>query len=160
MRLLFALLLCATGTLSAQSSPAPRAAAAPITATGALIALSVADLQASSRWYEETFSLRSVMHVPVAEGRNGLTVLEGNGLIVELQQHAGAAAPDRAPAARQGIFKVGIVVADYDAALAAIRAKNIPIVIGPFPARDNQPPNFIIRDNSGNYLQILGALAR
>ena len=61
------------------------------------------------------------------------------------------------PGARQGIFKYGIFVQDYDATLAAIRARNIPIVIGPFPKRADQPANFIIRDNSGTYIQFLGA---
>ena len=124
---------------------------------GALVAISVSSLDSSSRWYQDKLGLRVTMHVPKSTTSNGLTILQGNGLLVELQEHAGAAAVNHSPAARQGIFKYGIFVQDYDATLAAIRARNVPIVIGPFPKRTDQPANFIIRDNSGTYIQFLGA---
>ena len=48
---------------------------------------------------------------------------------------------------------------DFDAAVASLRAKGVPIVIGPFPARAEQRANAIIRDNDGNYIQIFGGYA-
>ena len=37
-----------------------------------------------------------------------------------------------------------------------LRRRGVEIAIGPFPKRDNQPANAIIRDNAGNYIQVLG----
>jgi catechol-2,3-dioxygenase len=140
--------------LAAQARPA---VAPPFKAVvGTLVAISVASLDSSSRWYQDKLGLTVIMNVPKTAERNGTIVLQGNGLLVELQEHTGAAAVNHSPSARQGIFKYGVVVEDYDATLAAIRARNIPIVIGPFPKRADQPANFMIRDNSGTYIQFLG----
>jgi catechol 2,3-dioxygenase-like lactoylglutathione lyase family enzyme len=152
-----ALLLAAWLIPAGASAQAPADTAPPFRAVaGSLIALSVADLDASTKWYQRMFGLSVTMNIPRQQGRNGLTVLAGNGLLVELQEHAGAAIPDRAPDARQGIFKVGVVVADFDAALASLRARGANVVIGPFAKRADQPANVIIRDNSGTYIQLFG----
>ena len=123
---------------------------------GGLFALSVPDLAASTAWYVEKFGLLPTLNIPVSDGAPGIVVLEGAGMVVELQQHAGAMASDASPERRHGIFKVGIVVADVDAALAAVRARGVPIHLGPYPARDDQPANFIIRDNAGTLIQFIG----
>ena len=148
--ILAALLLPAVGLAQATTPPPFK------TVAGSLVAISVSSLDSSSKWYQEKLGLRVTMNVPKSATQNGIAILQGNGLIVELQEHTGAAAVNHSPSARQGIFKYGIVVDDYDATLAAIRARNIPIVIGPFPKRPDQPANFIIRDNSGTYIQFLG----
>ncbi|MGH7471231.1 MAG: VOC family protein [Longimicrobiales bacterium] len=51
--------------------------------------------------------------------------------------------------ARARHFKAGIVVDDYDRTLATLRERGVSIVIGPFPARDGQRANVIIRDEAG-----------
>lgn len=152
------LVLCALLFPAVAMTQAPRAAIEPPfkAVAGTLVAISVASLDSSSRWYQDKLGLEVIMNVPKTAERNGTIVLEGNGLLVELQEHAGAAPVNHSPSARQGIFKYGVFVEDYDATLAAIRARNIPIVIGPFPKRTDQPANFIIRDNSGTYIQFLG----
>jgi hypothetical protein len=43
-------------------------------ASGAFFALSVADMQASARWYQKRFDLTAVMQSPKADGA-GVTVL-------------------------------------------------------------------------------------
>lgn len=126
------------------------------TVSGALIALSVADLAASTKWYEDNLGLKVTTRVPAQGAMRGLVILEGNGLLVELQEHVGAAAPDRSPTARQGIFKIGIQVDDFDATVTALRARGVEIAMGPFPKRGNQPANVIVRDNSGTLIQFLG----
>ncbi len=140
----------------AQATPAPAFAA-----TGAFMAFSVADLDASTKWYGEKFGMSVVMRPPPSDGVS-VVVLEGGGLMVELL-HNPAAAPLRtvAPAVTHtthvhGVFKAGVVVSDFDRTLAMLRERGVDIAIGPFPARDGQRANVIVRDNSGNLIQVFG----
>ena len=134
--------------------------AAAFTSTGAFIGLSVPDLDASVAWYTEKLGLRSVMTPPPFQGTR-VVVLEGSGLIVELL-HNPAAVPLRtaAPAIDHttlvhGMFKAGVLVEDYERALVTLRQRGVEIAMGPFPARDGQRANVIIRDNAGNLLQLI-----
>ncbi|HKE31186.1 MAG TPA: VOC family protein, partial [Candidatus Angelobacter sp.] len=129
-------------------------------ATGAFFALYVADIEASTRWYSEKLGLKIVMQDPRRD-KAAVTVLEGGGLIVELIQHDDAVPLSKAGGAKDnplvhGMFKAGVIVDDFDKALAMIKARNIPIAFGPFPARLNQRANAIIRDNAGNLIQVFG----
>ena len=124
-------------------------------ATGAFFAVSVADMQASVRWYSEKLGLKAVMVVPKRD-RIAVTVLEGGGLIVELIQHDRAAPAKVDPQMIHGVFKVGFVVSDFDETLSKLKARGAEIAYGPFPARDKQMKNVLIRDNSGNLIQIFG----
>ena len=137
-------------------------AAPPFTAAkGAFFAVSVADIDASTRWYSEKLGLRVVMRAP-KQDKSAVTVLEGGGLIVELLQRDDAqpltkAAPGvSANYLVYGVFKAGIIVDDFDGTMAALKARGVEIVIGPFAARDKQRANAIVRDNSGNLIQIFG----
>lgn len=138
-----------------------RGADPPFKSSGAFFALSVSDLEASTKWYAEKFGLSVVMRAPKANGA-AATVLEGGGLTVELIQRDDARSlRDVAPGVGanyqvHGIFKVGLTVDDYDATLAQLRARGVPIALGPFPARAGQPPNVIVRDNAGNLIQFFG----
>jgi catechol 2,3-dioxygenase-like lactoylglutathione lyase family enzyme len=129
--------------------------------TGAFFALSVADLEASARWYSEKLGLTVVMHVPKAD-KSAVTVLEGGGLIVEWIQHDDAVPLDKAAPTVQdhlfihGLFKAGVVVEDFDKTLAMLRARGVEIAFGPFPKRPNQRANVIVRDNAGNLIQFFG----
>lgn len=154
-----ALLLCliAPGLAAAQASSSTPL----LSTTGAFFALSVADIEASERWYRETLGLAVIMKMPRTDAtKSAATVLQGGGLTVELVKHDDAVALGSVlPASRgalylHGIFKVGVVVENYEAVLARIRARRVPIAIGPFPSRPDQPANFMIRDNAGNYIQI------
>ena len=106
-----ALSLIALAFLAFGSAPAP----APITASGSFFALSVADLDASAKWYASTFDMTVAMHVP-KQGNAAVTVLKGNGMIVELVQlddakSLSAAAPGITdPMHVHGIAKAGILV--------------------------------------------------
>lgn len=134
---------------------------APLTATGAFFALSVADLETSTRWYSETFDMSVVMRSPRQDG-SAVTVLEGHGLMVELIQldqaaPLGSVAPAvQGPLFVHGLAKAGVLVDDFPAALAALKEKNVAIAYGPFAARPGQKANAIIRDNAGNLIQIIG----
>ena len=146
---------------AAAAQASPPADALALTANGAFIAMSVADLPASTRWYSEKLGLKVVMESPRRD-KFTVTVLEGGGLIVELIQNDDAV-PLRtaAPAATSnflvhGIFKAGVIVDDLDKTLATLRARGVEIAIGPFPRRGDQRANVIIKDNSGNLIQLFG----
>lgn len=134
-----------------------RAPKAAIVATrGAFFAVSVADLEASSRWYSEKLGLEIVLEVP-ANGGTAVMVLEGGGLIVELVRHDDAvpsACEATDPALCHGVFKVGVLVKDLDNTLDKLAARGVPVAFGPFPAQSNQRANAIIRDNAGNLIQL------
>ena len=129
---------------------------------GAFIGVSVRDLEASVRWYEEKFGLEVIMRPPKIE-KSTAVILSGGGLTVELMHHEDAVPlSTAAPTINRnflvhGIFKAGIVVDEFDKVIAGLRARGVPIAIGPFAATAEQPANAIIRDNSGNYIQFFGA---
>jgi hypothetical protein len=44
--------------------------------------------------------------------------------------------------------------------LAQLKARNVSIAYGPYPAKPNAPTNFIIQDNVGNLIQFFGKSVR
>jgi catechol 2,3-dioxygenase-like lactoylglutathione lyase family enzyme len=143
MRCLF---VCLSAPLALRAQGAMAATEPPVIAvSGATFALSVADLVASERWYTEKLGLEVSMRVP-----GTVVVLQGGGLSVELI-HSDGAVPLRSviPSARDatavfGIFKVGVIVADFDGTLATLRARGVEIAY------------VIVRDNAGNLIQVFG----
>ena len=88
------LVLLALARPAAAQTPAPRAAGEPaFTTTGAFIAMSVPDLEASVRWYVEKLGMRVVTELPPNDGY-AVRILEGGGLIAEIM-HTPAASPLR-----------------------------------------------------------------
>lgn len=154
-----ALVLLSTSPLglTATGRTPHRAAKSAIVATrGAFFAISVADLEASSRWYVEKLGLEVVLDVPMNDGA-AVKVLEGGGLIVELVRHDDAVPADCSaidPALCHGMFKAGVLVKDLDKTLEKLAARGVPVAFGPFPAQPNQRANAIIRDNAGNLIQL------
>jgi catechol 2,3-dioxygenase-like lactoylglutathione lyase family enzyme len=157
-----ALLLCVAVLFAAPTQPAARRE--PTTAvqvTGAFFALSVRDLDASAHWYSDVLDLHVVMRTPKTD-KAAVVVLEGGGLIVELIRHddavslAAAARGITDPILVHGIVKAGLVVRDFDALLARLRARQARIAFGPYPARPDQRANVIVEDNAGNLIQFFG----
>ena len=140
-----------------ENSPAPGDSSTPVLGDvrGAFMALSVADLAASRRWYVEKLGLRPTLEVPPANG-GAVVVLEGGGLIVELVRLDSAVARTRSPERVHGYFKAGVVVDDLSRALAELRHRGVDIAFGPYPARDGQRADAIIRDNAGNLIHLFG----
>ena len=131
-----------------------------ISGRGAFLAMSVPDLDASARWYSEKLGLKVVMRLPETDGTT-VTVLEGDGLIVELIQRDGAfslssAAPGKDRTLVHGLFKAGVIVEDFDKTVAMLRAREVEIAFGPFPKKPDQRANVCIRDNAGNLIQFFG----
>jgi catechol 2,3-dioxygenase-like lactoylglutathione lyase family enzyme len=129
--------------------------------TGAFYALSVPDVEASSKWYTENLGLKVVTHVPVKDNF-GLSILEGHGVMIELVQEVKAlplstVAPTiTQPQHIHGIYKVGFIVDDTSKIVHLLKSKGIKIVMGPYPARPGIRSNLAIRDNSGNLVMFIG----
>ena len=160
MKTILLLVLCALPALA--QSPTARPTTEPLAVTrGAFFAVSVADLDASAKWYAEKLGLTVVMRPPKLE-KSAVVVLEGGGLIVELLQHDDAqplrtAAPSiTADYLVHGVFKAGIIVDDLQQTLATLKARGVPIAMGPYPATAEQRANALIRDNDGNFIQFFG----
>jgi catechol 2,3-dioxygenase-like lactoylglutathione lyase family enzyme len=124
-RIIAVLCTVLSGSAVLAEKPAP-AESARVAGTGAFFGVSVPDLEASARWYEEKLGLKVVMRAPKANG-SAATVLEGDGLIVELIQRDGAR-PWNAVSTEtnrtlvHGLFKTGVIVADFDRTLAMLRS--------------------------------------
>jgi catechol 2,3-dioxygenase-like lactoylglutathione lyase family enzyme len=158
------LLLCLALPLFTQGQSANTASEPPFAAKGAFFAMSVADLDASAKWYAEKFGMKTVKRWPKTKDETfaGI-VLGGGGLLVELFQSDEAMPLSKVAPGIQGadfihgITKSGIIVDDFDKTLALLRARNVEIFLGPYPANDSTAPrNFIIKDNSGTLIQIFG----
>jgi len=151
---------------AARAQDAPAMSPTPVfAATGAFYALTVKDLDASTRWYEEKLGLKVVVRVPHG-GKFTINVLQAGSVIVELIQNDEAvplreAAPGIAGNDQvHGIFKVGFLVADFDRTVAMLRERHVEIVGGPWPPRRDQQAQVQIRDNAGNLIQIFGEYAK
>jgi catechol 2,3-dioxygenase-like lactoylglutathione lyase family enzyme len=122
---------------------------------GTFIALSVPNLAASTAWYRDKLGLRVVMESP-PQGGAAVTVLEGDGLVVELLQRDASRPPAGDVTLTHGIFKAGLIVKDLDRTLAQLRERGVEVAFGPYPASATQRANVILRDNAGNLLQLFG----
>jgi len=124
------------------------------TVSGAFFAVSVPNIAQSVQWYSEKLGLSVVF-----EAHDGIevTVLEGGGLVVELIHDPEAQPPSVSrPGLLHGVFKAGFLVKDFEKTVEELRARSVEIAFGPFPARDHQRANVIIRDHAGNLIQIFG----
>ena len=121
---------------------------------GAFFALSVADGEASAKWYAEKLGLAVDMRTK--SDKIAVIVLSGSGLVVELLQHDDAVALGKDAILAHGFVKAGLVVENLDKTLAVLKARNVQIAYGPYPARANSMSNFIIKDNAGNLIQFFG----
>jgi len=148
-------LMCVVVALLLQG-PARAAIETPFGAAhGVFFALSVSDIDASVTWYSEKLGLAVVMRSP-KQDKASAVVLEGGGLAVELVKHDDAMPPSKEPPLTHGFMKAGLVVDDLDKTLANLKARGVPIFLGPFPARGTIKSNAIIKDNAGNLIQFFG----
>ncbi len=150
----FALLVVVAASSAESQRPEPA-----FVTQGAFIALSVPDVDASAKWYSEKLGLTIQKRIPRNNGV-AAAILEGGGLIVEILQ-PDAAVPLNSLSPRptstinvHGIFKAGMIVDDYEGALKRLRERGVQVAMGPFPANGDQRANVIIRDNSGNLIQL------
>jgi catechol 2,3-dioxygenase-like lactoylglutathione lyase family enzyme len=147
---------------SGHSTQAPTRVQPPFSSVqGAFFALSVADIEASAKWYQEKLGLKVDKRDATPDA--SVCILSGNGLLVELiQQRNSLPLTKAAPTLKSsidvhGIFKSGLIVDNIDAVFKELKARNVEIAFGMFPAKPDSPyKNFAIRDNSGNLIQFFG----
>lgn len=119
--------------------PSERAVRHSTSAIGASFALSVADIDASVKWYSEKLEMKVTMREPNTNGA-AVAVLEGDGLIVELIQHDSARPlTTAAPAAKEPSTSTA---SSRWGSSSAISRKTL--------------ANVIVRDNAGNLIQFFG----
>jgi catechol 2,3-dioxygenase-like lactoylglutathione lyase family enzyme len=144
---------CAAATRDAGTAPRRR---------GSFFAISVADVAAMSSWYQDKLTMRVVTAGEAPNKIAKFAILEGNGVLLELIQHAKA--DDRkvlAPAATEahlihGIFKAGMIVDDLDGLYASLKQRGAIIAYDLMPAKDVPMRSFIVRDPEGNLVQFFG----
>jgi catechol 2,3-dioxygenase-like lactoylglutathione lyase family enzyme len=151
----FALIVLTSLAARSSAQSAPARPTAGVSGRGAFWAISVADLSAASRWYAEKLGLKVVMESPKTENP-AVVALEGNGLVVELIRNSASKPRAGDPILSRGLVKAGVIVDDFDATVAMLRAKSVPIAFGPYPARPGQRANVIVRDLEGNLIQFFG----
>lgn len=150
MKTIVMLLLATSSALAAQ---APTSDASPALAVrGAMLAFVVPDLDASAKWYAEKLGVRIVHLYPRIKTVHARAALfQGSGLIVELVEEDDAVDPG--PEHRRGLQKAGLVVGDFDKAVATLRARGVEFA-SVYPRRPDQPANVTIRDNAGNSITL------
>ena len=143
-------LVVALAALGPQSVPGP--------AQGAFFALSVADVEAASRWYSEKLDFRVLSSGEAPNKIARFAILEGDGTLIELIQHRDAAPrPAAADAFKtHGIFKIGFVVADLDGVYRQLKARSVAVAYDLMPAKDVPLRSFSVRDVEGNLVQFFG----
>lgn len=129
---------------------------------GGFLALSVPHLAASEEWYIKTLGLKKIKHLTSADKKSAVTILQGNGLAVELIWLAQAVSLSSIAPELQGghqlhgIFKAGIFVDDLDSAWKQLKSLDVIVAFEPFFDAAMQCRMFAIRDNNGNLLQFFG----
>jgi catechol 2,3-dioxygenase-like lactoylglutathione lyase family enzyme len=144
---------CATAGPAAPAAPSHR---------GSFFAISVADLAVMSSWYRDQLTMRVLASGEAPNQIAKFAILEGNGVLIELIQHAKAS--DRSALAPQaaeahlihGIFKAGMVVDDLDGLYAGLKQRGATIAHDIMPAKDVPMRSFIVRDPEGNLVQFFG----
>jgi len=159
------LLALAIGSrLQAQTgSPAPL----PVQVSGPhFVALSVANLAESVRWYRDLFALGVLFEAASPDSATHVILLGNAAVRVELVYHRDAqslaqlAGKPMAPDMVYGPAKIGFYVRDLDATLTSLRARGAKIEGTWLTRPGNIPPtdtlwqrNVLVRDNAGTYVQ-------
>ena len=145
----------------------PRGAPAQVEVVGpSFVALSVADLPASVRWYRELFGLQLLFEAASPDSGTRVVLLGGPGVRIEfvwhrdarsLSSYAGAPTP---PDMVHGPAKIGFFVTDLDQALRALQRQGATIE-GTWLTRPAHVAasdtlwtrNLLARDPGGTYVQ-------
>jgi len=133
-------------------------AAAPV-----FFALSVADLEASVKWYGEMLQLAPT-RLP-GNPKVKVALLQGDGLIVELIEHSEAfRLESRLPELQKrylahGLFKVGFFVSDLDATIERLRQRGATFKGELFTDERLGARSILLLDNSANVIQLFERVA-
>jgi hypothetical protein len=130
--------------------------------SGIFIALSVADVDSLSKWYQEKLGFTVLKSGEAPNKIAKFALLQNEAGVIELIQHREAktlaeAAPSiKAAFQLHGIFKVGMVVENLDQLYASMKERQVQIAYDIMAAKDVPMRSFTIRDGEGNMLQFFG----
>jgi len=131
------------------------------------VAISIPDLDAALAWYRDTLGFEVVRTWTTAETSGRAAYIERDAFRIELLWRKGSGAPPdvanepRDPVAdilAHGIKHVGFVVADVDAAIAALERRRVPIAIRPADNAEAGVRFAFFYDLAGNVLELTGPL--
>ena len=123
-------------------------------------ALSVANLDESVTWYQNNLGLNVAKTINSPDGKVRVVILKSNNLVVELLQNK-ESIPNPKPKdiyLVQGIFKVGFSVPKLDELVKELKLRKIVFETEIIESKDLNLKFVLIRDNSGNILQIFQRL--
>lgn len=129
----------------------------------ALVAISVPDLAASVRWYEDVLAFKVVKQANFPDYKLSLAILARDDFRLELIQIGGSAPPSKLvpgidnPALIQGIGKLAFAVSDLDAWASRLTGMGVRFQVAVRGDPEDGTRSFIILDNSGNWLQFTAA---
>jgi catechol-2,3-dioxygenase len=150
--------------LTIASNPAAQTKQEPVAAktTGVFFALSVSDIDALSKWYQDKLGFKVIASGEAPNKIAKFAILQTDGAIIEMIQHSHAkpmsiAAPSVKSAHQiHGIFKIGMLVEDIDATYRMLKEKQVAIAYELMRAKDVPMRSFTIRDGEGNLVQFFG----
>lgn len=154
----------AAGDSAARAGAASRALPPAVDVRPFGFALSVADVEASARWYERVFAFRSVRSVDLEERGVRIRLLARDGAFLELVQLRDARPlASVAPGVdkRQnlhGVFKLGLRVDDLEEAVARLGALGVELALGIFEEPDGSMRSAQVEDPDGNRIQLFEVL--
>ncbi len=128
-----------------------------------LVALAVADLDASVRWYVETlgFEVSSRRQSPDSTARGAFLARDGFRLEI-VERRDGISIGDRLPGVSpdrvRGIKKITFDVGSLDAWAAWLKSRNVKMVVDVQPATTVNGKWLIVQDPEGNWVQLIEAV--
>lgn len=124
-----------------------------------LVAVSVADREASIGWYVDNLGFRLEDKRDFPEHRLRVAMLERRGFFLEIVELAGSVPPDRCvpgidnPALLRGFGKLSFEVEDAAALAKKLKARGVRFQLEPGEGRELGSLSFIVLDPDGNWLQ-------
>jgi len=128
------------------------------------IALSVANTDSTSRWYEDVFQLALLKEIRTPDNRIHTRIIGNGQLVVEIIQTRNSKSLEELklnkgqPFNVRGPFKYGFYVRDLAQAEAYLHEKNVVIKHEIFEDQDTHSKSLILQDNNGNLIQLLQEL--
>jgi len=125
-------------------------------------AVSVPDAATAAEWYGKVFAVQVLRKIQAPDGSALIFVLASDTLALEVLQHRDAKPLPAVGSVSQqaflvhGIFKVGLYVSDFEAAVAHLRSAGVDF-LGE-PSNDGDVRYVLFRDVAGNVFQVFGAL--
>ncbi|MGH7719451.1 MAG: VOC family protein [Gemmatimonadaceae bacterium] len=128
---------------------------------GQFLAVSVANLEASRRWYQRVFGLTPLLDATSPDSSTRTMILGSDALVVELSAHRAArslrdyAGTPTPTFLMHGFFKGGLFVTSLDTALAVLRERAASLSSDVRADTTSRLRFVFLRDPDGNYLQLL-----